>query len=544
MEGNCNLWCRMESERAKIPNIVRDEYIPIFIVKCLHEKLEPGDAGGVVLKKFGAFNHTTEESMWTDDTFLEDNVDFEGMFLLSKENLNYVGRVLRFAKEAYECFHLDKKHFGRYFTDEYEHPCLELLYLMDALYNLLPVTGYLMWMKQLSQKKYFKEQFLSFVFSPTAFRFEDRQRSTRILEHFLECIILNHYCNPDNKPELKSSKLLCGDILKEMAVKLSQEESYQANPTNYSIVLAIFKDVDIPNSVRTRYFSDNLTIILNMGEKTISARKRSLTISRKMIRSTLSSVNVMEIVSTILQTADFNWEILLFLITVWIKEKEKNATTLLKDAIKSLIRDGLLKRNENDVTTGFILARHCSLVASTFFSRYEKWFTNMFESGMYSPANDAETFTFLTEMLTSWLPNEPSCFLHVHATFWPFVPKGCRETWNDYISLAKVRISEYKEVEEAMQFEPNLNDPIQYEVEMAIKAFEKNGKIPQSILKLWIVRKKYYLESLLPVLLRKPSGHSGVPLSDSKRRFIELLRREGKIPDAMYTEYKAAIRSS
>ncbi|CAL8100703.1 unnamed protein product [Orchesella dallaii] len=528
MDGDCNLFILMESERAKIPNIVRNDYIPIFIVKYLNERLSADDSSGgdVSLKSklrkngFGLFG--TDETMWTDDTFLEDNIDFEGIFLLSNENLNYVGRTLRFAKEAYECFSLDRKHFGRYFTDEFEYPCLEMLYLMDVMYNLLPVVGYMMWMKQPSQIKYFKQQFLSFVFSPTAFCFGNRERSTRILEHFLQCIILNHYCNPDNKPELQKAKLLSGEILQEMVLRLIQEETYRANPDNYQIVLAMLEDVDIPNSVRTRYFSDNLNTILCTGKKPFLSAEEILRYQEqfaepkktielealcrmmtRIIRSAASSVNVMQIISDILKTTDFNWEMLMYLITIWIKEKESNATTLLKDRIKSLIRDGLLERNENDITSGFILARHCSLVASMVFSRYEKWFTNMFESQIYSPANDINTFTFLTDVLTKWLPNEPSCFLHVHATFWPFIPKGCRETWNVYISLAKVRISEYKEVEEAMEFEPNLNNPVQYEADMAIKAFEKNGRIPQNILKMWIIRRQYYLKELLPVILRK-----------------------------------------
>lgn len=45
---------------------------------------------------------------------------------------------------------------------------------------------------------------------------------------------------------------------------------------------------------------------------------------------------------------------------------------------------------------------------------------------------------------------------------------------------------------------------IQHEVGMAIKAFESRGKMPQSIVKMWIFSKQHYLTKFLPVLLKKP----------------------------------------
>lgn len=155
-----------------------------------------------------------------------------------------------------------------------------------------------------------------------------------------------------------------------------------------------------------------------------------------------------------------HWDRLLLMLTEWERIKSFEAMSLVKDLIKSLMSKGLHSESESDLLAAFILARHCSLVAPKIFSRYEKWYTNMFESEMYSPAKEPSTFRFLTKVLTKWVPVEPPCFLQVQATFWPFIPPSCRTLWSDYVSLAKIRITEYNEVESAMEWEPNPNNPV------------------------------------------------------------------------------------
>lgn len=265
--------------------------------------------------------------------------------------------------------------------------------------------------------------------------------------------------------------------------------------------------VDIPGTVRTRYFTEHMSMVLCSGKEPHLSGKEALqfqeqladptklldldcfnqtvtqvisqfiayknvfkniccglptgmVIYLQMINSSLSINNVIDIITSTFENPSFSWEVLLNFITVWIQVKETNATAAIKDFIKKKIRNGVAQMIENDVLIGFILARHCSLVASSFFSRYEKWFLNLFESETYSPANDPDTFDYLCGVLTEWVPIEPSCFLHVHSTFWPFIPKGCREKWHDYLSIVKSRISEFKEIEEAMEFQPNTNDPV------------------------------------------------------------------------------------
>jgi len=164
---------------------------------------------------------------------------------------------------------------------------------------------------------------------------------------------------------------------------------------------------------------------------------------------------VLEIVKQSIRSPLRNWDKILRIITEWINRSEYEATSNIKKIIKNLIVQGLLSQDTENVSLAFILARHCSLVAPKIFSRYEKWYSDMFDSEHYSLAKEAEHFKFLTNLLSQWIPFEPSCFLQVQATFWPYIPSECRTLWSDYVSLAKVRVAEYNEVESAMEFEPN-----------------------------------------------------------------------------------------
>lgn len=122
------LFHKMERERSKIPNILQADYLPVFIVKDLREKLLPPGQGTDDMENlermrsncWNPFGKETEEdsNIWTDDTFFEDNLDFEGLFLLKQESLNFVGRYLRFAKNAMECLGVHRNKIGRHFAEE------------------------------------------------------------------------------------------------------------------------------------------------------------------------------------------------------------------------------------------------------------------------------------------------------------------------------------------------------------------------------------------------------------------------------------------
>lgn len=113
------LFHQMESERARIPNVLIEDFIPIFVVKSLHEKLSIKGSDS-----HKADSQEDDDSMWTNNTLLEDNADFEGVFFLSLDSLNHVGSVLKFANEVMGCYRVHKTKLSRYFTEEVIGPLL------------------------------------------------------------------------------------------------------------------------------------------------------------------------------------------------------------------------------------------------------------------------------------------------------------------------------------------------------------------------------------------------------------------------------------
>jgi len=165
-----------------------------------------------------------------------------------------------------------------------------------------------------------------------------------------------------------------------------------------------------------------------------------------------------------IRDGNINWESLLLLITVAKVEEEQYSSTglfqLLKEIIRDLMTSGLTEKREREVLGAFILARHCCLISPQNFERYEKWYVGIFGNENTSPAKTPEALIFLAAVLSACVPNEPVCFLQVHATYWPFVLPGMRSIWSDYVGLSKARISEYNEIEQAMEYEPNPNNPV------------------------------------------------------------------------------------
>lgn len=166
-----------------------------------------------------------------------------------------------------------------------------------------------------------------------------------------------------------------------------------------------------------------------------------------------------------IRSGNINWGTLLILTTILGKvEEERHSTTkvfpLLKEIIRELIVSGLSEKLEVEISAAFVLARHCSLISPEKFSRYVQWYVRAFGNETTSPANTPESFAYLAAVLSSWVPDEPICFLQVHATYWPYFPRGMRSVWSEYIDLSKSRILVYNDFEEAMAYEPNRNNPV------------------------------------------------------------------------------------
>jgi len=381
---------------------------------------------------------------------------------------------------------------------EVEFPCLELLWLLDCQFDLMGVSVYLMRLKSKPQLEYFVKQFLAFCFSPVLFDEETRGKSTEMLQHFLSSILKAGYCNPESNKQLVDLKDIAVEILIKIRERLVSTSIECSSYQNLHLLIAVFRTVPVVGLTKRRYFSDELSRILRLEPELSLPMKQIIQQQEKIAEIGVGNRSLAETISMLIgepqtkkevmasieknlqEPEKLNWEYLLATITVW---EERDFTSLrimslLRAKVKALLILSLTEENESKFLASLIIARHCCLISPQKFSRYEEWYTSLFEKEFTTCAGELKTFKFFINTLTELVPIEPTCFLQVHATYPPFIPVGGDELWALYLALAKSRITEYNEVEAAMDYEPNENpqDPVQHDVEMAIKTFDKVKK--------------------------------------------------------------------
>jgi len=127
-----NLYFQMEKKRESVANISKEDFIPTFIINELRETLEASVVGeDTCIKVFSklktrnvsAASHSTtmncsDENQWTDNTLLEENLDFEDCYFLGDEIKPYVDSLLKYYVECLSLFPTDEERFLCLFVEE------------------------------------------------------------------------------------------------------------------------------------------------------------------------------------------------------------------------------------------------------------------------------------------------------------------------------------------------------------------------------------------------------------------------------------------
>ncbi|XP_077868078.1 Fanconi anemia group A protein homolog [Saccoglossus kowalevskii] len=292
-----------------------------------------------------------------------------------------------------------------------------------------------------------------------------------------------------------------------------------------------------------------LDIIGNVQSKwTYAKTPRLMTnIYRQILLIMDSVMPVMQILRRIIERADVNWKILLSFIATFLVYY-KDAVHQIKDWIHDLLRESFEENDQAKLQIAFVLGRHLALEGAHIFPSYSMWFKSCFGDDSSSLANNKKSFTFLMKFLTELMPKEPTQYLKSHIFNPPYIVPKCRPLYMDYITLAKTRLEDLKDPIEGSSIFSNESITDKYtkaqkeqqavqDVEKAVTAYEKNNKIPSSVLEASIFRKPYFLGRFLTALL-KPRMLPDVP--DGKMRFIEALKRADKIPTSLLHNYTKA----
>ncbi|KAI0222527.1 Fanconi anemia group A protein [Lamellibrachia satsuma] len=266
----------------------------------------------------------------------------------------------------------------------------------------------------------------------------------------------------------------------------------------------------------------------------------------KQLLSVFSAREAVDILQNVLEIQEVNWQAVLSF-TASLLVCFPGAPTLLQELISTQLSRAFETCELDGIITAFLLARQGCLEGAHVFPSYQRWFQTMFGSPPTSPATSKKTFAFLIKFLTDVVPFETALYLKAHVLSPPFVPAKCRVILTDYITLAKTRLSDLGEsMEEVGIYEEGQSRPAnmserekasslaEQDVDKALSAFKKTGKVPASVMEASIFRKPYFVGRFLPSLLA-PRPLPDVP--DIRMKFIEVLHNSDKITAPLYQKY-------
>ncbi|XP_049339812.1 Fanconi anemia group A protein isoform X1 [Astyanax mexicanus] len=242
----------------------------------------------------------------------------------------------------------------------------------------------------------------------------------------------------------------------------------------------------------------------------------------------------------VLETHEVNWQNVLSCVSTLLVY-DKRTQSCLKELLYRLLTAAFETYDMERMITGFLLARQAALEGPAVFPSYRDWFKMAFGGASSYHSNSKKSLVFLLKFLSDIVPFEPPQYLKVHVMHPPLVMVKHRSVLQEYVALARTRLSDLKvSVEEMGLYEVvsgNVAEeqcPAQQDVEKAVALFESTGRISATVMEASIFRRPYFLSRFLPALL-KPRVLPEEP--DYRMNFIESLRKAEKIPVALYSSY-------
>ncbi|XP_012946279.1 Fanconi anemia group A protein [Aplysia californica] len=227
----------------------------------------------------------------------------------------------------------------------------------------------------------------------------------------------------------------------------------------------------------------------------------------------------------------------------------ENAAPVLSDFVKKRLSEAVESSSVQQVACALLLSRLSSLLGPHLFPPYQDWFQDAVGKNSSSVAPTKSTFLFLVNFLSSLVPVERPEYLKAHILRRPYVPPKGKETYEDYVILAKTRLVDLKvplnDVWGGIYDNPSSSsvstvtaakaDAAEQDVEKAVQAFADSGKIPTALIEASIFRKPYFIGKFLAALL-KPRLLPDEP--DMRMKLIEEVKRSGRIPENLYSRYQ------
>ncbi|XP_053538290.1 Fanconi anemia group A protein isoform X2 [Ictalurus punctatus] len=244
----------------------------------------------------------------------------------------------------------------------------------------------------------------------------------------------------------------------------------------------------------------------------------------------------------VLDTLEVNWQNVLSCISTLLVY-HTHTQACLKELLSRLLSSAFHSYDVEKMITSFLLARQGALEGPAVFPSYSDWFKISFGGASGYHGNSKKSLVFLLKFLSDLVPFDPPQYLKVHVMHPPYVPGKHRSLLQEFISLARTRLSDLKVSVEQMGMYEVVSGAVtevqpecvaQKDVEKAVALFQNTGRISATVMEASIFRRPYFLSRFLPALLT-PRVLPEKP--DNRMAFIEALKKAEKIPAALYASY-------
>ncbi|PIK44498.1 putative Fanconi anemia group A protein [Apostichopus japonicus] len=260
----------------------------------------------------------------------------------------------------------------------------------------------------------------------------------------------------------------------------------------------------------------------------------------------LKPQEMLVILKRILEEEEVNWKIALSF-SSYLMVTSTDITPIFKELLEYFLQEAFESFEQEGLISAFLLARQATNEGTHVFMSYEDWFQGSFCRSNHPFFSSKKEVTFFLSFLTNLVPLESAQFLKVHVQHSSFIPAKYNVLLDDYITLAKTRLTDLKvpwdstgifkqkSSETDTRVKDETKNPAEADVHRAVDAFEKTGKIPSTVLQAIMFRRKYFHSYFLPTLLA-PRMLPDIP--DSKMKFIMALNQANKIPSEKFLEYE------
>ena len=250
-----------------------------------------------------------------------------------------------------------------------------------------------------------------------------------------------------------------------------------------------------------------------------------LNINTDALSSTLSSS---------IRDDNCNIKRLFFLVSVWLVTEE-DSIPRLNAIIDRLLLDALEIQRCSLLKLSLLMARHCSLEHSSGFPSYQKWLKKTYADLEDLFVSNRDALAAYMRCIIGIVPLESKDFLSVQLSVLPQIPASAKHFVNDYVIVAKAMLKDLSKDEGASSSTStdSVSLAARADVETGLRQFRENGVVPKSILEMSVFRKGYFVGSFLPILLNPEA----VKNDKTRQLFIDHLRRSGKVPSKIYSNY-------